>query len=266
MDLGVKDKAFVIVGGTRDMGFEAARVLAGDGAAVALLGRGDDRATAAAKEITAEFGTPAVGHGADGSRPGAIEEAISESIRDLGRVDGLLTTAGWVHNNGTVLEASDADFDDVYQNIFMTAVRSCRAVLPHLIEGGGGTIVTTSAYSIHSPKEFLHAYSAMKHALANFTKNVAKTYGHQGIRANCVCPGAIKTATLNDIVVGRAAERAEPMAATERFLLFEEWAMPVALERLGQPRELGEMMAFLLSDRSAYTTGATINVDGGTDF
>ena len=204
MDLGVADKAFLIVGGSRDMGYEAARVLAADGARVALVGRRLDAAEAAARTITQESGVRAIGLSGDASQPGAIEQVMTDAMSALTRVDGLLTTAGWVENRGTVLDASDDDFDVVYENIFMTVVRSCRAVLPYLIANGGGAIVTTSAYSIRSPNGSLHAYSAMKHAVANFTKNIAKTYGPRGIRANCVCPGAVRTAIVERMLTERA--------------------------------------------------------------
>jgi 3-oxoacyl-[acyl-carrier protein] reductase len=161
---------------------------------------------------------------------------------------------------------AEADWDFFYQDILMGTVRCCTAIVPHLIDRGGGQIVTTSAYSARAAKSHLFAYAAFKAALLNFTKNIAKTYGRQGIRANCVCPGAIETErsrarldTLMDTGIGNRRE-------AEKQLLSGAMNMTVALERLGQAFEVGEMMAFLLSERAAYTTGLIANVDGGTDF
>jgi NAD(P)-dependent dehydrogenase (short-subunit alcohol dehydrogenase family) len=153
----------------------------------------------------------------------------------------------------------------VQQNVYMSAVRACRPVLPHLLANRSGTIVTTGD-SIRAPNHGLHAYSAPKAAVANFTKTIATTYGARGIRANCVCPGAVRTATVESTLSERLTVGDEPDDVVERRLVVDEWRMPVAMERLGRPREIGEMMAFLLSDRAAYTNGAIINVDGGTDF
>jgi 3-oxoacyl-[acyl-carrier protein] reductase len=125
--------------------------------------------------------------------------------------------------------------------------------------------VTTSAYSIHSPKDYLHGYSAMKHAVANFTKNIAKTYGPSGIRANTVCPGTVKSVVLTAGADRVAAEPGTSGPELERIML-ERYRMPVALGRFGETHELGDTTAFLLSGRAAYTSRALITVDGGTDF
>ena len=99
-----------------------------------------------------------------------------------------------------------------------------------------------------------------------FTKNLAKTYGPQGIRANCVCPGAIETGGLAETRRRVAKERGLPLEEALEHVMLNEWKMDVALKRIGKPHEVGELMAFLLSDRAAYMTGAIINIDGGTDF
>jgi NAD(P)-dependent dehydrogenase (short-subunit alcohol dehydrogenase family) len=175
-------------------------------------------------------------------------------------------TPGTTARNGTLLEMSDEDWEANFQDVLMSAVRSCRAILPHLLENGGGTLVTTAAYSARSAKSFLFAYAALKAAIVNFTKNLAKTYGGQGIRANCVCPGAIETEVLQTHRKAAALEHGLPEERALEHVMFEVWKMPVAQKRVGRPQEVGELMAFLLSDRAAYMTGATINIDGGTDF
>ena len=131
---------------------------------------------------------------------------------------------------------------------------------------GSGTIVTTSAYSIHAPHANRMPYVALKGAIAVFTKNVAKSYGRAGVRANCVCPGAIETAGLAALRTQLATARGVPEDGVLEQVMVDEWHMDVALGRPGRPEEVGELFAFLLSPRAGYLTGATINIDGGTDF
>ena len=266
MDLGVQNNSYVIVGGTRGMGWEAARRLAQDGAKLAIIGRTDASARDRASELSSEFGTTVVGLSADASQSGQVEEAVAHAIDELGTVRGLLTTPGSTDRNGTLLEMSDEDWEVNFQDVLMSQVRSCRAIVPHLIENGGGQLVTTAAYSSRAAKNFLFAYASLKAALVNFTKNLCKTYGADGIRANCVCPGAIET----DVLIRRRKIASEeyglPYDEALEHVMFEDWKMPVATKAVGKPEHVGDLMAFMLSERAAYMTGATVNIDGGTDF
>jgi NAD(P)-dependent dehydrogenase (short-subunit alcohol dehydrogenase family) len=145
-------------------------------------------------------------------------------------------------------------------------VRVVRAALPRLVEGGGGTIVTTAAYSIHAYHPVRAPYVTMKTGVAAFTKMVAKAYGPAGVRANCVCPGAIETAPLAALRRQVAAEKGVPVEeALERYLS-ELFHMEIALGRPGRPEEVGELFAVLLSPRAGYLNGALINIDDGTHF
>jgi NAD(P)-dependent dehydrogenase (short-subunit alcohol dehydrogenase family) len=138
--------------------------------------------------------------------------------------------------------------------------------VPVLIEGGGGSIVTTAAYSIRAPKAHQFPYATLKAGVATLTKNVAKSFGHLGVRANCVCPGATETEILAALRADVAESRRWPYDEALERVMTEEWGMQVALGRPGRPEELGDVIAFLLSERASYLTGATLNVDGGTDF
>lgn len=268
MDLGLEGRNFVIVGGTYGMGWGAATCLAADGANVALLARDADRAAAKAAELTAEFGVRAVGIPADGAkRDGNLQAAIDRAAEELGPLRGLAVTAGPMNKQGRFLEHEDDSWDWYYEAILMMTVRANRAVIPHLQRNGGGTIVNTSAYSIRGTKKRIAPYTAMKAALATMSKVLAKTYAEDGIRVNVFCPGMFDT----NIDGGRERQAKELGVPVEEALYTmlstnPEWAMPVALARAGLPHEAGEMIAFMLSDRAAYMTGAWVNVDGGTDF
>jgi NAD(P)-dependent dehydrogenase (short-subunit alcohol dehydrogenase family) len=269
MDLGVRDKSFVLVGGTTGIGFAAAVALAEEGANVALLARDGSRAEERAELLATEHGVRAVGIAVDGSQPGdGIALAVEDAESALGPLRGLAVTAGPMNQQGPFLEHGEDSWDWYYQVIFMMTVRACRAVIPRLERNGGGTIVTTSAYSVRAPKALIAPYTSMKAAVLTMSKILAKTYGRDGIRVNTVCPGLFDTEVNDFIRPQRAEQYGVPLEDAIYTHLSSDptWNMRVALDRGGRPAEAGELIAFLLGDRAAYITGAAINIDGGTDF
>lgn len=256
-------RRYAIVGGTAGMGMAAARELAAAGGRVALIGRDAAKAQAIAATLAADTGADVIGDGAD---PSGLGDVIARVADRLGGLNGLAVTAGPINSYGSILELSDDDWAESFDTQLMTVVRTVRAAIPIMAAGGGGSIVTTAAYSTRAQKLILPHYAAMKSAIIGVTKNVAKHFGNQGIRANCIAPGTIATEAL-DAAKAEAVTLYEgtPNAALARFMT-DRWGMKVALDRVGEPREVGELIGFLLSTRAAYMTGAILNIDGGTDF
>lgn len=255
-----KPRQYVIVGGTSGMGHAAAANLSSNGDHIALVGRQKERAEAIAERLP---GRPGIGEGCD---EGDLAAAVVRAIKQLGGIDGLAVTAGPINSRAAFLDLTDDDWAESFDTHLMTMVRSVRAVLPAMIAQGSGSIVTIAAYSIRAQKRVLPHYAAMKSAIVSATKNIAKHYGSTGIRANCVAPGAFATEALDGAREQFAAGDAKPDDAGLWAAMRDQWGMANALDRIGQPQEAGELIAFLLSDKAAYLTGALINIDGGTDF
>jgi NAD(P)-dependent dehydrogenase (short-subunit alcohol dehydrogenase family) len=267
MDLGVRDRGYLFFGGSAGIGKAAARTLAADGARVALVGRGRERADAAAAELADETGATVVALTGDLTQPDVAERVVAEALDALGGLRGMAVTTGLgADAQRELLTGTDEHWAASFDDVLLATVRACRATVPVLVEAGGGSIVTTAAYSIRSPKAHQVPYASLKAGVATMTKSMAKAFGPDGVRANTVCPGATETEILAAMRTHHAKERGWPEEEALERVMVEEWGMKVALGRAGRPEELGDVIAFLLSDRSGYLTGATINVDGGTDF
>jgi NAD(P)-dependent dehydrogenase (short-subunit alcohol dehydrogenase family) len=267
MDLGIRDRGYLIVGGTAGMGLSTAVALAADGARVVVAGRDATRAEAAAERVRAAGGrhvTPVVG---DASTEEGAQRIVDEAVVSLGGLAGVAVTAGGSRAAHTHPEHStEAVWVEAFQGVLMATVRVVQAAVPHLVAGGGGTVVTTAAYSIHAYHPARLPYVTFKSGVAAFTKTIARAYGGSGVRANCVCPGAFETDGLAGLRQRLAHERGvSPDGLLERIMV-EEWHMDVALGRPGRPDEAGDLFAFLLSPRAGYLSGAVINIDGGTEF
>jgi NAD(P)-dependent dehydrogenase (short-subunit alcohol dehydrogenase family) len=237
--------------------------LVAEGASVAVVGRDAARADSSA----ASLGGGAIGLTADLATAGEAERVLADAQSQLGVLRGVAVTTGLGYRGQrSLLDATDADWEDTFNDVLLATVRACRAAVPLLVEGGGGAIVTTAAYSVRAPKPHQAPYASLKAGVATLTKTVAKSFGPQGVRANCVCPGATETEILASMRVAFARDRGWPEEEALERAMVEDWGMHVALGRAGKPNEVGDVIAFLLSERAAYVTGALVNVDGGTDF
>jgi 3-oxoacyl-[acyl-carrier protein] reductase len=263
MDLGIKDKAFLVAGGTSGMGLAAALALAAEGAAVVVVGRNADRAAAAAVEIRAAGASQAHGIAFDLSAEGAAAAAVAAAVDLVGGLDGVAITTGLIGHEP--IEISDDRWIEVFRDVMLGTTRVVEAALPHLVNSRG-SFVTTAAYSIRAPEIARLPYASMKSAVATFTKGIAKAYGPKGVRANCVAPGAIETSALTAIRKQVSEAKGYPYEEALERVMVEDWGLDIALRRPGKPAEVGALIAFLLSPVAAYMTGTLLNIDGGTNF
>jgi 3-oxoacyl-[acyl-carrier protein] reductase len=260
VDLGLRDKAFVIIGGSAGMGLAAGHVLAADGASVAVVGRDPTRAKDAVATLLGTGAPTAYGLAHDVSRPGEAAAAVEEAVGMLGRMDGIAITMGTA--GMMPIDSDDDAWEDAFRDVLLATTRSVQAALSHLTETKGA-IVTTAAYSARSPHEPRLPYASLKAAVSTFTRGIAREHGKHGIRANCIAPGAVETDALHAIRGYIAENKGYPYDEALERALVEDFGFDAALGRPGQPDEIGALIAFLLSQRCGFLTGQTIGVDGG---
>jgi NAD(P)-dependent dehydrogenase (short-subunit alcohol dehydrogenase family) len=266
MDLGFTGSTAVVTGGSKGMGLAIAEALAAEGANVAVMARNRDALDAAVSSLRDAGAPDAVGLSVDMADAASITNGFAAVAERWGRLNSLVHTIG--PGDGYFEEMDDTQWDDAFALGTMSAVRSIRCSLPLLRAAEWARIVTLSAHSIQRQNPRIVAYTASKAALASVTKNLSKSLAKDGILVNCVCPGTIVTASftenLKDILAADGLDATDPhdvMAWIDK-----NFHQPCDLGRAGLPEEVASITAYLASRRNGYVTGATVNVDGGSDF
>jgi NAD(P)-dependent dehydrogenase (short-subunit alcohol dehydrogenase family) len=267
MDLGLVGATAVVTGGSKGMGLAIAETLAAEGASVAVMARGAAALEAAEEKLRAAGAPDAVGISVDMTDAASIADGFAAvAERWGGRLNSLVHTIG--PGDGYFEEMDDADWDATFALGTMSGVRSVRAALPMLRAADWARIVTLSAHSIQRQSPRLVAYTASKAALSSVTKNLSKSLAKDGILVNCVCPGTIVTASftenLKDVLAADGLDASDPHDVMT--WIDNNFHHPCDLGRAGLPEEIASITAYLASRRNGYVTGATVNVDGGSDF
>lgn len=266
MDLGFAGAKAVVTGGSKGMGLAVAQTLAAEGASVAVMARGRSALDAAVASLQAAGAPDAIGISVDMSDPDSITAGFAEVAQRWGELNSLVHTVG--PGDGFFETMDDVDWDAAFALGTMAGVRAIRASLPLLRAAEWGRIVTFAAHSIQRQSPRIVAYTASKAALSSVTKNLSKSLAQDGILVNCICPGTIVTASFTEALKGVLA--ADGLDAENPHDVMKwidaNFHQPCDLGRAGLPEEVASVTAYLASRRNGYVTGATVNVDGGSDF
>ncbi|MFC9847591.1 SDR family oxidoreductase [Streptomyces sp. NPDC060223] len=246
MDLGLKDRVYVVTGATRGLGNATARELVADGAKVVITGRDEKTAGAAATAL----GPNAVGVAADNADPAAAEQLVKAARLHFGRFDGILISVGGPAP-GFLADNTDEQWTAAFESVFLGAVRLARTAAAELGEGGViGFVLSTSVYE---PIPGLTISNGLRPGLAGFAKSLADELGPRGVRVLGLLPARIDTDRVRELD-GLSADPDATRAANEA---------RIPLRRYGTPEEFGRTAAFLLSPAASYLTGIMLPVDGG---
>ncbi|MFF0458607.1 3-oxoacyl-ACP reductase FabG [Nocardia africana] len=244
-------KVAVVTGGARGIGAAIAARLAADGARVAIVDLDGESAQKTAAEITAQSGE-AVGFACNVAEEASVADAIARITDRWAGVDILVNNAGVIRDN-LLFRMSVSDWDTVLGVHLRGSFLWARAVQAHMVEQRWGKIVNLSSTSAYGSRGQAN-YSAAKAGLQGFTRTLAIELGKFNINVNAIAPGFIET----DMT--RATAERVGMSFEE----FEaKYAPSIPLQRIGQPADIANTVAFLTSDQSSYITGQIINVSGG---
>jgi len=247
----------MVAAASQGLGYAIAETLAAEGAHVAIAARKQDTIDAAAGRITTATGTQVLATAADVTSADSIEAWYDATIERFGGVDMLVTNSGGPPA-GPATGFDDAAWQSAFELLVMSVVRSVRLVAPSMQSRGGGSILMLTSASVKNPIANLGLSNVVRAGVAAMVKTYADELAPQKIRVNQLIPGRIATERLTYLDQANATKAGIPLAEQRKRSL-----ATIPLGRYGEPVEFARAAAFLLSDASAYITGATLQVDGG---
>ena len=256
LELNLEGKIALITGGSEGIGKAIAWKLSAEGCPVSICARREDVLKAAANEIRQDTGGQVEAIPADVTKAEDVERFVAESVDKLGGADILINNAGR-SAAGPFEETTDEMWLEDFDLKFWSAVRASRHAFPTMKKHGGGNIINVTHPGGKAPRGNSVPPSLSRAAGIAFTPALSRDGAPHGIRVNTVCLTNIKTA--QGVRAWQAANKGESFEAW-----CEEHGKGVPLGRMGEAEEVADLVAFLVSDRAAFITGSSVNIDGGT--
>jgi 3-oxoacyl-[acyl-carrier protein] reductase len=251
MDLGLKDRVAVVTGGSRGIGRAEAEALAAEGAAVVVAASKSMEDADRVVRGLLEKGSRAMAVQADVSQSADVQRLMDAALKTFGRLDILVNNAGAVRPdlNKPLLDMPEELWDFMVANHLRSAFLCIKYAAPHMVKQGWGRIVNTS--SIHGRvggRPSLGHYGAAKAGVIALTMTAARELGPKGVTVNVISPGFIGTETLRKVLAPPVMEKLQQQ---------------IPLGRLGEPAEVGRVVAFLASEAASYLNGVIVDMTGG---
>jgi 3-oxoacyl-[acyl-carrier protein] reductase len=241
MDFGLKGRTAIVCGASAGIGLGIAESLVGEGANVAMFARTRDTLERESERL----GGLAVR--GDVSSPSDLEQLVQRTLAAFGGIDILVNNSGGPPR-GTAMDADAEAVESAVELLLLSVVRLTRLCLPHLERSGHGRVINITSSTVREPTDRLALSNTVRPGVVGYAKSLAREVGPLGITVNSIAPGRIDTERIREVY---------PDGPTEADLA------TIPLGRLGSPREIGDVVCFLASDRASYVTGALVAVDGG---
>ncbi|QHW31029.1 SDR family oxidoreductase [Paenibacillus rhizovicinus] len=261
MGLQLNGKTAIVTGGSAGIGLAIAKSFYAEGSNVVIAARDKGRLEAAREAIRSQAGVKGepriVAVQVDLREADAVQQVVGTALETFGSVDILINNAGSA-KAGSFLDLNDGAFTETWNLKLLGYIRAVRAVLPHFIKQGAGSIVNIVGGAGRTPSPLFLPGGTTNAALLNFAKGISKELAKSGIRINSVSPGL--TATERAEVLGQQQAEAKGISVAQHKA---ESAAAIPLGRIVEPQEIADIVLFLASAKAASITGAEIVVDGG---
>ncbi|MCS7141759.1 MAG: SDR family oxidoreductase [Candidatus Nitrosocaldus sp.] len=242
----LKDKIVLVTGASRGIGEATARVMAENGAKVAMLARDFERLRTVASRIDGDT----LPIKADVTQEGDVQAAMNTVLKKYDRIDVLVNNVGYINDPTPFHMMHDEDWDSLININLVSTLRMTRAVLPVMMDQRNGCIINISSVAgIKAYRIPLSVYNAVKSGIIMFTKSIALEYASYNIRCNCVCPGTVRSKFLEPYL--EDTETREGLSKLQ------------PLGRIGEPEDVANAILYLASDSARWITGTMLIVDGG---
>jgi len=257
MDLGIRGKTALVGGASRGLGLAICERLAAEGANLVMVSRDIDTLSLASERLAKQHGIQVLAGPGNQSKVDDINKILEMALQRFGTIDIL------VHNTGgpppgLFLDHEDAAWASAFEGLLMSVIRMCRGVLPRMKEHGWGRIVINTSFTVKEPAPRLILSNVFRTAVVALAKTLSNEVAAGGVTVNCVCPGAFDTSRLNSIFKEQARVSGQTTEDIQA-----EWESRIPLGRILQPEELGNLVAFLVSDLAGGITGTSVPIEGG---
>ncbi|MFW5950104.1 MAG: SDR family oxidoreductase [archaeon] len=258
MDLQLNGDVALCTAATSGLGLASAQSLASEGANVVVCGRLESRLESARAQLETAGSGDVRAIKADITDPDHAAALLDETVETFGGLDHLVTSAGGPPS-GSFLETPIDAWYDAYDLLVMSVVRMTREAYPYLKESDVGSIVNITSRSVREVIDDLVLSNAVRRAIIGLMQTQAREFAPD-VRVNAVLPGAHETARIEELIED-AVDRGE---YADYEAGYADWASDVPLGRIGDPQELGDVVAFLSSPRASFVSGAAVPIDGGS--
>ncbi len=257
MDLGIEGRVAAVGGASSGLGKAIAWALAREGARVAICARDQERLERTGLALNRASGRDIFAFPCDLSTPSGPRDFVEATVSQFGKLDILVCNAGGPPATTSVSTPPEA-WGEALELSLLSTIRLAQAAIPYMRRDRWGRIICLTSVSVKSPLPSMILSNTARPGVVGFAKTVAEEFAQDGITVNVVCPGYMATDRVKELAEERAAQS---NTSVDKIMAAMVGGIPSG--RMGDPKELGDLVAFLASERAAYITGTTIQIDGG---